>query len=209
MSYKKKMVECLKKRHFICFIKELLIYSWKGEDIISYILFFIIVFVLYKFFLSPILFPLIFGTKIPFNTIVSESMEHDSKFDIWWSKYGFFYENYLDISKKEFENFPFKNGLNIGDFVFVIGVKKEEIKVGDIITYYVPQLNKYIVHRVIKIKENGCFETLGDNNVRLIYFNMNPQLPFEKNVCNIEGKVVFRIPYLGLPRYWLFKFLGT
>jgi signal peptidase I len=208
MDYKKKIVECLKKKKLFCAIKYILIYSWKGSDVYSYILFFLLVYLTYNFVLTPLVFPIIFGTKIPFNTIVSESMEHDSNFEIWWQKYGVIYEKYFNITKEEFEKFSFKNGLYRGDFVLVLGVKKDNIKVGDIVAYYAPSLKRYIVHRVVKIKNNGCFETMGDNNAKYAYLGVDPQLPFEKNVCNIEGKVVLRIPYLGLPRYWLFKTLN-
>jgi len=204
MSYKKRVFDCLKKGKVLCFFRELLVYSWKGDDLFSYLLFFLIVFLAYNYVFTPFVFPLLFKTKIPFNTIVSESMEHNLDFENWWERYGFFYEKYFNITKNDFENFPFKEGLDIGDFVFIVGIKNDDIKVGDIVVYYVPNLNKYIVHRVVKIKENGCFETLGDNNIKLFFYGLNPQLPFEKNVCEIEGKVVFKIPYLGLPRYWLF-----
>ncbi|MEO2154957.1 MAG: signal peptidase I, partial [Nanoarchaeota archaeon] len=100
----------------------------------------------------------------------------------------------------------------IGDVVIIKNYPKSDIKVGDIIVYYVPSLNKYIIHRVVKIKKENntiCFETMGDNNVRFVFYNDNPQLYFEKNVCNIEGKVILKIPYLGLPRFWLYKWFGV
>jgi len=200
------------KKNKLRLLKDLLIYSWKGDDLISYVLFLFLLLSFYLLFLKPLIFPLLFHTEKPFNVIVSGSMEHYLPFDEWWQKYGRYYETHFNITKNQFAHFPYRDGLFIGDLVIIKGTPKKNIRVGDIIVYYVPSIHKDVIHRVVKIKnESGkiCFETVGDNNVRFYYYGQDPQLWFEKNVCNVEGKVILRIPYLGLPRYWLYKFFGV
>jgi len=200
----KKIFRDVKRFKLIKAFKRLISYSWYGEDFFSYIVFFLLVYLGYKIILTP-LFLLFFKTKIPFNVIISESMEHHNlEFNKWWELNGLYFKKF-NISKEEFEQFPFKNGLNIGDFVLILGKNKKDVRLGDIIVYHVNYKGKEmdIIHRVIKIKkENGkiCFETVGDNNKGI-------QLPFERNICKIEGVLVFRIPYLGYPRYLIYRIL--
>ncbi len=198
----KSIIKEIRSFHFLKAFKKLMSYAWYGNDLFSFVIFFCLAFVFYKLFLIPV-FLLIFKTKIPFNVIISESMTHHNlNFEKWWKLNGLYFRKF-NITKKEFKNFPFVEGLNVGDLVFIIGKNKKEIKKGDIIVYHVIYNGKGmdIIHRVIKIKQiNGerCFETVGDNNKGI-------QMPFEKNICNIEGVLVYKIPYLGYPRYLIYK----
>jgi signal peptidase len=67
----------------------------------------------------------------------------------------------------------------------------EEIKTGDIITFYSPLSEKLTSHRVIAVKEGSSlhFSTKGDAN--------EDADPFSVPVKNVVGKVCFHIPYLG------------
>lgn len=71
-----------------------------------------------------------------------------------------------------------------------------EVKENDIV--YFLNNNTYTVHRIIK-KEDNKFVTKGDfNNVSDGKIDFN----------NIEGKVIFNIPYLGYPSVWLKEQVG-
>lgn len=91
------------------------------------------------------------------------SMYHYEKdFDLWWEYNKYRYKN---ITKEEFKKFPFHNGL----IQFGIGTKvnPEDVKVGDVIAYYKPEINKNVSHRVIKKWQKNStyfFEVLGDNS---------------------------------------------
>lgn len=199
----KKIIKEFKELKIFKGLRSLISYSWNSDDLFSYVVFFVLVYFTYKIILTP-LFILVFKTPIPFNVIISSSMEHNPKdFDEWWKMNGLYFKKF-NISKEEFEKFQFKDGLFIGDFVFILGEKNENIKRGDIIVYEAIVNNKKvnIIHRVVKIKKIGdkiCFETLGDNNKGI-------QAHFEKNICEIKGKLVIKIPYIGYPRYLIYKF---
>ncbi len=93
--------------------------------------------------------------------------------------------------------------LEEGDIVVAQPVNPEAIEVGDIITYYSPQLGKTVVHRVIEKHMDSelyaspepdagsqlCFRTQGDANE-------NPDshiVPAQ----NVVGRVRFDVPLLG------------
>jgi len=78
-----------------------------------------------------------------------------------------------------------------GDILVLQGVPPEELKIGDIIVFSPSQGATPVVHRIIKINDDGSFQTKGDANAG--------QLPFEKKILpeQIHGRVVFIIPYLG------------
>ncbi len=78
-----------------------------------------------------------------------------------------------------------------GDILVLVGVSPEELKVGDIIVFSPSERATPVVHRIIKINDDGTFQTKGDAN--------NQQLPFEKRIKpeQIHGKCVLIIPYLG------------
>lgn len=88
--------------------------------------------------------------------------------------------------------------LRKGDYVICIGVRAEDIEVGDIIIFNLPHKSN-IVHRVINktkdINGNWRFLTRGDNN------NSPDENPYDVESWiksdNIVGKVIFKIPYIG------------
>lgn len=92
--------------------------------------------------------------------------------------------------------------LRKGDGVILKKVtKKEELKVGDIISFQgSPTLT---VHRIIDIKkENGkyIYHTKGDaNNTKDIY---------DIEFADIKGKVVVRIPYIAYPSVYISEIFG-
>jgi len=84
--------------------------------------------------------------------------------------------------------------LNIGDLVIVQGVPTSNISKGDIIVFSDPTQNtSYTVHRVVRIQAsaNGTtfFKTKGDLN--------EDEDPFWVPDHHIQGRVLYRIPYVG------------
>jgi len=82
---------------------------------------------------------------------------------------------------------------NIGDLVVVKEIKKEDIKLNDVITYSINNTQDTISHRIIEIVEQDgeeYYRTKGDNNnapdTDLVSFN------------NIQGKIVFKISKMGV-----------
>ncbi|HLD85334.1 MAG TPA: signal peptidase I [archaeon] len=130
------------------------------------------------------------GTGLPIVSVVSESMYHTDGYDGWWQLHGSFYDE-IGIEKNVFRSYTLPNGMSKGDLLFV--VKPENIHVGDIVLY---QRDITIVHRIVKITENG-YVTKGDNN-----FRPDPEIRNEQ----VVGKVVADVPALGYPRLLLFVF---
>jgi signal peptidase len=91
-----------------------------------------------------------------------------------------------------------------GDLLIVKGVTFDEIIAGrlngTIIVYRHPIDGRLIVHRVYKKFEDGTLQTWGDNNPS----PDNWRVPME----NVVGKIVFRIPYAGYPKYYLARLVG-
>jgi len=124
------------------------------------------------------------------------------------TNYSFFiYEKVLNYSLlyiKYPKDIPFKNGINPGDVVIVKKVKNpcKEIKPYDVIQYEINGIR--IVHRVLMKIERGdkCyFIVMGDNSMYPIF---NVEAPLE--VKRIKGKVLFRIPRVGIINYLIYKF---
>ncbi len=88
-----------------------------------------------------------------------------------------------------------------GDLLILQGVSAEDLRVGDVIVYSVPNQQTPIVHRIIKINSDGTFQTKGDAN--------SAQLPFEKNIkaLSIHGKEIMVIPLLGWLKIGLTEFI--
>ncbi|MCS7386087.1 MAG: signal peptidase I [Candidatus Methanomethylicota archaeon] len=87
--------------------------------------------------------------------------------------------------------------LNVGDILIVRGVNPESLQVGDIIVFKPPSpywRGMPWVHRIIdkKVRNDGLvfFRTKGDAN-------QAPD-PFWISAENVIGKVLLRIPYIGL-----------
>ena len=162
-------------KSFLNFLKKDTWQSW----LVSIIL--IVIFI--KFIFFPVL-SLITNSSLPLVVIESCSMYHESNFEEWWGKNSEWY-NSRDISKLEFNSFNFKNGLNKGDIILVLG-KKEYVK-GDVIIFTAPTEHP-IIHRIVV---SSPLSTKGDNNL--------DQLEIEKNISQnaIIGKATIRIPLLG------------
>lgn len=73
-----------------------------------------------------------------------------------------------------------------GDMIVVQGV--DDVSVGDIIVFNVPDRNYPIIHRVYEINSDGI-RTKGDNN---LYVD-----PWKINQEDIYGKAVIKFPLLG------------
>lgn len=81
--------------------------------------------------------------------------------------------------------------LRVGGVVITRPVDVEDIKAGDIITFYSPLSEQLTSHRVIAVEHGSSFRfrTKGDANEDADSFTV----PAE----NVVGKVCFHIPYLG------------
>jgi len=173
-------------------------FVWHDDSLLSLVLSAILIIILGKFIIYPII-SLIFGTSLPIVAVVSNSMEHNTTFENWWSDNSEYYEE-IGIEKLEFENYILKNGFNKGDVIVLKGIKLEEINRGDIIIFQ-SSGHEPIIHRVIEISKNSI-GTKGDNN--------SQQLIFEKNIYDNEviGKTLFKIPLLGWVKVLFMQVLG-
>jgi len=127
--------------------------------------------------------------------ICGESFEKKEKinFDRYWQLCGNWYEQ-RNISKGQFQDFRFTNGLYKGDIIVVKG--SSSYSVGDIIVFRDRQPTP-IIHRVVKDEEK--IETKGDHNsAQLTYANSNNRVN-ELNISQeqIVGKAIARIPKIG------------
>ena len=175
-------------------------FLWKSDSILSWIVSFILAFLIVKFLIYPGL-GMALGTDYPIVAVVSSSMEHDGSgiigttgFATWWANHERWYE-INGISEEEFQNFDFKNGFNKGDLMVLFGAPPQNIKRGDILVFN-SNLDNPVIHRVVKIwEEDGKyhFQTKGDNNM-----DSGSGLD-ELDIAEdrIIGKAVFRVPYLG------------
>ena len=82
---------------------------------------------------------------------------------------------------------------NIGDLIIVKKVKRDDIKINDVITYSTGNKKETISHRIIDAKEqNGeiFYQTKGDNNnspdTELVQYNQ------------IQGKIIYKISNFGV-----------
>jgi len=157
---------------------------------------------------------LLLKTDLPLVVVVTSSMSHkpengilcgsfvenfDNSFDSYWKYCGKIYLNF-GITKEEFMNFPFSNGLNVGDVAVIVG--NNDYKIGDIIVFS-PQGSRYpIIHRIVLVNEDGSYQTKGDHN--------SGQLSYEYKVekSQIHGKVLYIIPYIGLIKVVFVRLIG-
>lgn len=162
-------------KKFWNFLKEDTWQSW----IVSIVL--IVIFIKLIFF--PF-FSFLTGSPLPLVVVESCSMYHESPFNEWWSKNSEWYED-KNIAKTEFESFAFKNGLNKGDIILIIGKKTYEV--GDVIIFNAPTKHP-IIHRIVGESPHS---TKGDHNTN--------QLPIETEIAQeqIIGKSLVKIPFLG------------
>ena len=92
--------------------------------------------------------------------------------------------------------------LKVGGLAITRTVDKEDIKVGDTITFYSPLNKKLTSHRVISITKDPIllFQTKGD-------VNEDPD-PFLVPTRNVVGIVCYHIPYLGYVAQFIKSRLG-
>jgi len=179
-------------------IKNPLIKFWKflNEDTWqSWIISLILIVLIIKLIFFPTL-SFITGTSLPLVVVESCSMYHETNFDSWWEKNSEWYLS-KNITKSDFEKFPFKNGLNKGDIIFVWG--RTEYNLGDIIIFKPNaelKTSHPIIHRIIT---TSPYSTKGDHNPS--------QASFENNIPenNIIGKSVFKIPLVGWVKLIFFE----
>jgi len=189
-------------------------FLWYSNSILSWILLFLIAFIIVKFIFFP-LASLALSSKMPFVIVESYSMQHchsishnpvfACSFDEYWLNYGGWYKE-RDFNKEQFKNFSFKNGLDAGDIVIVKGKRgnkgENSYDIGDIIVFFAN--SKPIIHRIVnKTCQGSCvYETKGDNN--------DGQIDFEKSVTEnqIVGKAIFVLPKLGWIKLLPFKIFG-
>lgn len=179
-------------------------FIWNDNSAASWIVNIILAFIIIKFLVYPGL-GLVFGTNFPIVAVVSNSMEHHMPLDDWWAKNQDFYLE-LNITQKDFENYPFKNGFNRGDIMFLTGKQPEDINIGDVIVFQSKKPYP-IIHRVIKKQEGSLwvFQTKGDNNPAQIKNNeLDETLILENHVL---GRAVFRVPWLGYVKIWFVDFM--
>ncbi len=123
------------------------------------------------------------------------------KIDQYWDVCGDWYKNKF-ITKKEFMQFPFKNGFDRGDIMVLFGVKPEKVKVGDVIVFNSNRPYP-IIHRVIDMTENEgqfIFQTKGDNNADQVVDTGLDETSVTQDL--VIGKAVMQIPYLGYIKIW-------
>ncbi len=179
-------------------------FIWEDNSIWSWIVNIILAFILIKFVVYPFL-GLALQTSHPVVAVVSESMEHNSNFEMWWDKAGSWYES-NDIKKEDFEKFPLRNGFNKGDIMVLSGKKAENINVGEVVVFWSSKRDP-IIHRVVKKWQEGglyYFQTKGDNNGASINSPLRPPYIDETRIGQdkIVGNSVLRIPLLGYIKIW-------
>lgn len=88
--------------------------------------------------------------------------------------------------------------IKVGSMIIVKEMEPQEIKEGDIITYYGSTNSVKVTHRVVEVQQQGqSFITRGDAN------ETNDPMPLEAQ--KVIGKVVFTIPFIGV----MFSFIST
>jgi signal peptidase I len=206
--------------------KKLWHFLWESNSVWSWIANVVIAFVLIKFLIYPGI-GLAFSTSHPIVAVVSESMDHRMlyqnnserywlcdesfsqrsrvDFDKFWSICGAWYGQHTNISKAQFEQFPFKNGFSRGDIIVVAGKRPERIAVGDVIVFH--SVRPYpIIHRVVKVRTDDAkhyFTTKGDHNPTIVG-NIGEESIAEERVIGVAR---FKIPYLGYIKIWFVEIM--
>ena len=166
--------------------------SWQ-----SFFVSLIVLVIVIKFIFFPVL-SLITGSSLPLVVIESCSLYHGENFDNWWDVQGDWYKQ-KEIQKDDFREFPFRNGMNKGDIIFVWGRGGYEI--GDVVIFKANPDSTAphpIIHRLVSEKPYG---TKGDHNPgQLVSDKTNnienideTKIPEER----IFGKAAFRVPIVG------------
>ncbi|MBU1198333.1 MAG: signal peptidase I [Nanoarchaeota archaeon] len=177
-------------------------FLWHDNSTISWIINIILAYLIIKFIIFPGI-GLLFGTSTPVVSVISSSMEHNEQFDQWWAENEEYYSS-LNITKADFEEFPFKNGFSKGDVIVLFGKNPEDIIIGDVIVFKSRTPEPYI-HRVIKKEYTSefVFQTKGDNNNAPL---RNSEIDETKILENqILGRAALRIPWLGYIKIGIFE----
>ncbi len=186
----------MKKRDLKKYLKKFWYIVWQDPSLKGWFISIIFLFVVIKFIFLPTL-SLVTGSALPMAIVESCSMYHQG--DIfsndaeWWGRHGDKYPS-ISIDETEFSYFPFQNGFNKGDILFIVKANPEKLELGDVIVFDAGR-NNPLIHRIISIDyENGVyvFSTMGDNNWG--------QLDVEKEISEdqLVGKAVFKIvPFIG------------
>ena len=90
------------------------------------------------------------ATPLPLVVVESCSMYHNTNLDNWWTSNAPWYQG-QNIEREDFDEFPFKNGLNKGDIILVSG--RADYDVGGIIIFE-SSFRFPLIHRVIDIDYN-------------------------------------------------------
>ncbi|MEX0932805.1 MAG: signal peptidase I [Candidatus Pacearchaeota archaeon] len=177
---------------------------WKDDSLKGWILSIIFIFILIKFVFFPGL-SLITGTSLPLAIVESCSMYHEgnlfSDSDAWYERHEEKYGDF-EINQENFSKFPFQDGFNKGDILFIVGTKSSNLEVGDVIVFSANSRNP-VIHRIINIEEGEdgrIISTIGDNN--------GVQLSSEKKISEdkILGRAVLKIaPYFGWVKLIFFE----
>jgi signal peptidase I len=220
----------MKKRGFDKYwdyVKRFWDYIWHDDSLMSYVLNFALAFLFIKFLFFPAL-GFVLNNDYPIVAIVSGSMQHkivdgwvchvqfsDVKnkrldFDEWWKYCGEYYEMNFNITKDEFSEFDYRNGLNIGDVMILYGKDPEKIEVGEVLVF-IPENREWfeshgpVIHRVVdkwEEDETIYFQTKGDHN-RESAENFETRIPEE----DVIGVAAVRIPFVGYAKIWLFNII--
>lgn len=178
-------------------------FIWEDNSLLSWIVNVVLAFVIIKFLLYPGL-GLALGTDYPIVAVVSGSMEHPGGFDSWWGSQAICGDQHCTqseyyaqegVTREKFKEFPFKNGFNKGDIIFLKGTEAKDIEEGDILVFKAKRPDP-IIHRVMdKWQTEGdyYFRTKGDNNPRSYSEIMETSIPQN----SVVGKAKFRVPFLG------------
>ena len=172
-------------------LKKIWRFVWNDNSIWSWIINAVLAFVLIKFVVYPGLgFAL--HTNHPVVAVISNSMQHQTDIDTWWSSMETAYGKF-NITKEQFLSFKMSGGFNTGDIIILKGKKTQDIEVGDILVFR-GGTPEPIIHRVVKKWESSgtyYFSTKGDRN--------SGQRNEEKEISQdrILGIGLFRIPYFG------------
>ena len=119
-----------KSRHYW---KKFWHFIWEDDSVWSWIANVALAFILIKFIVYPTL--VLLQTTHPVVAVVSESMEHDASFDLWWINSNSWYVS-NGISKDNFEGFKLKTDL-IKEYIIILkGKNPANIKVGNVIVFW-------------------------------------------------------------------------
>jgi len=161
----------------------------------SWIVSLILLVILIRFIFFPAL-SFVTNSRLPLVVIESCSLYHEDNFDEWWNNKASWYESH-GIKKSDFRGFPYKNGLNKGDIIFVWG--RSDYELGEIIIFE-PNSESIARHPIIhRIVSTEPLATKGDHNSNQLTVSNNGQRIDETNISEdrIIGKSVVRVPFIG------------